>query len=352
MNLMKYCIGCVLCVLVIPCYAMQITPENFVHAEQLLAGYLVSGKKKTPVHKVVIMVHGDGAMPYDAHGYYQPIWNRLIRSGYTVFSWDKPGVGKSEGQWLQQSMQDRQAEVQSAIDHVKKRFTLEEYQIGLVGFSQAGWVVPAIAQQNSDVCFVLGVGFALNWMQQSWYLTQTRMQQQGHSHERLDAAYQRHLAERAFFDSEPDYSRYKAQYRHTGSLMSEARFHFVRLNYQADASHDYRGILAPFLLLFGEHDRNVDVQHTHQELQPLIDESSTFQVHKVANATHSLLKHPRFNTQNPGFWFWLRFSMNPERAFADGVLDKIEEWVTNTSRGCGFPSAETVSHRNGNKNIN
>ncbi|MEE2022972.1 alpha/beta hydrolase family protein [Alkalimonas mucilaginosa] len=290
------------------------------------------------------MVHGDGAIPYDAHGYYQPIWNRLIRAGYAVFSWDKPGVGQSEGQWLHQSMQDRQAEVQSAIQYLKTRYSLEDHQIGLVGFSQAGWVVPALAQQNQDLCFVVGVGFALNWMQQSWYLTEKWMQLQGQSSEQLAAAYQRHLAELAFFNSEPDYAEYLVQYGHAESVMSPERFQFVLLNYQADATDDYPGISMPFLLLLGEHDQNVDVRHTYQTLKPLTKHSSRFQIHMVPSATHSLLKHPQFNTQKPRYWFWLRFSMNRERAFADGVLDHIEQWVKQSSKGCGITLAASQHH--------
>lgn len=109
-------------------------------------------------------VHGDGALSYDAYGYYGPIWQRLIDNGYAVFSWDKPGVGDSTGNWLNQSMQDRQQEVHDAIAFVKNHFRHQAKSVGLMGFSQAGWVVPAVAKNNDEVDFFIGVGFAINWM--------------------------------------------------------------------------------------------------------------------------------------------------------------------------------------------
>lgn len=320
----------------LPCSANQVRPEVFTFADRALSGYLISARGQEDVQRVAIIVHGDGALPYDANGYYQPIWDRLIRAGYTVFSWDKPGVGQSEGQWLQQSMLDRQAEVQSAIDHLKARFSLEDRQIGLVGFSQAGWVVPSVAKQNQDLCFALGMGFALNWMQQSWYMTERRMQSQGRSREQLAIAYQRHLDELVFFNSEPSYAEYRAEYGRNSRVMSRERFQFVLLNYQEDAVEDYIDNPVPFLLVFGEFDQNVDAVNTYQTLQALREYPSTLQIHFVDNATHALLEYPRFDAQNLGFWFWLRFSMNPEGAFAHGFLDQIEQWVRQRTEDCIF----------------
>ena len=318
----------------LPSLAMQVTPDSFEHAGQRLSGFLISAREQEVVQRVAIMVHGDGAMPYDAHGYYRPIWNRLIKAGYTVFSWDKPGVGQSEGQWLHQSMRDRQGEVESAMTHIKMRFSLDDHHLGLVGFSQAGWVVPFLAQQHQELCFAMGAGFALNWMQQSWYLTEQRMQLQGANQFELAEAYERHVAEQAFLNRQPDYTEYLARQDEASGVMSPERFQFVLLNYQADATEDYLGIATPFLLLLGDHDLNVDVRHTYRTLSPFVEYSPNFQIQMVENATHSLLRHPRFSTQDPGIWFWLRFSLNKERAFAVGVLDYIEQWVRDTSEHC------------------
>lgn len=51
---------------------------------------------------VVLLVHGDGAQDRWSAGGYLPLVNYLLSQGVAVFSWDKPGVGSSSGNWLAQ----------------------------------------------------------------------------------------------------------------------------------------------------------------------------------------------------------------------------------------------------------
>ncbi|KDE40831.1 hypothetical protein ADINL_0480 [Nitrincola lacisaponensis] len=318
----------------IACGDALASADYFQHGDQKLVAYFLTPEDHQQTKGVIIFVHGDGAMPYDAHGYYQPIWQRLSRAGFAIFSWNKPGVGGSSGQWLLQSMEDRQSEVLAAIEHVKARYGFQAGQIGIVGFSQAGWVVPKIAKNNQDVCFLIGAGFALNWMEQSWYLTNTRMQLQGSSSAEVDSAYQRYLDEQVFFSQSPNYHDYLSRFGDKRSAISRERFQFIALNHQADATTDYTAITQPFLLLLGEQDRNVDIKTTYETLQHITAQQNNIQIQIVADATHGLLKHPQFNTQTPGFWWWLRFTLSGEKAFADGVLDQIEHWSINASKQC------------------
>ncbi len=64
-------------------------------------------------------------------------------------------------------MQQRQQEVQSAINFLQSSYGYSGEQIGLLGFSQAGWVVPALANDNSSIGFITGDGFAIDWSEQS-----------------------------------------------------------------------------------------------------------------------------------------------------------------------------------------
>ena len=59
---------------------------------------------------VALFVHGDGPQDRYADDGYQPFINQLLDQGIGVFTWDKPGVSRSAGNWLDQSMQDRAAE--------------------------------------------------------------------------------------------------------------------------------------------------------------------------------------------------------------------------------------------------
>jgi len=144
----------------------------------------ISPKNTDTAKAIIIFVHGDGPMNYQAEGYYPLIWNRLRKLGYAIFSWDKPGIGNSTGHWLNQSMADRQSEVHAAIKFIQKKFH-HSSNIGLLGFSQAGWVIPAVAKDNENVSFAIGIGFAMNWLEQSWYLTKNALPLKEKTNEKL-----------------------------------------------------------------------------------------------------------------------------------------------------------------------
>ena len=131
----------------------------FEHGQDRLSGHYLQPTNGIPAKAVLIFVHGDGATEYDAHGYYDIIWQPLLEKGYAIFSWDKPNIGKSTGNWLAQSMQDRQSEVLAAVAAVQKKYHFSAANTGLIGFSQAGWVVPALANRADKIAFSIGIGF-------------------------------------------------------------------------------------------------------------------------------------------------------------------------------------------------
>ncbi|EPU0991937.1 alpha/beta hydrolase family protein [Cronobacter turicensis] len=82
---------------------------TFTHHEDILEGTLTrpDGVSNPPV---VVLIHGDGAQDRWSQGGYLPLVNDLLAKGIAVYSWDKPGVGESRGNWLAQTMRDRSDE--------------------------------------------------------------------------------------------------------------------------------------------------------------------------------------------------------------------------------------------------
>ena len=158
----------------------RVAPFEFTHLSHSLAGdiYYPAGNGPYPG---VLIVHGDGPIQRDAAGYYQPFVEILNRAGYAVASWDKPGVGDSTGNWLNQSMSQRSDELQQAIAHLRKMPDINDNQIGLLGFSQAGWVMPKALLADDRLSFMIAISPAINWQQQARYLTQSRMLSEGYS---------------------------------------------------------------------------------------------------------------------------------------------------------------------------
>ena len=300
---------------------------TFRQGQNILAAYHIKPDDIDNIKGVILFVHGDGAMPFDAHGYYEPIWQELLNSGYAVFSWDKPGVGDSSGNWLDQSMKDRQNEVHSAIAFVKKTYAYKEGEIGLMGFSQAGWVVPAVTKGNKDIGFMIGVGFAVNWIQQSWYMTKIRLQKEGATHTEIEHAYQEHIDEIKFWKNKPTYEEYIKQFAQDGDLMSEDRFKFVRKNITSDLRKDFQGIVQPVLILLGQEDLNVNTQNTQTILNTIINTQNNVDIQTIPYATHALLKHPEFGSQTFGLYFYLKLIWQGKDAFAPPFFNTLTNWI-------------------------
>lgn len=296
----------------------------FQQGGNILAGHYLLPTKNQEPKAVILFIHGDGAMDYQANGYYPLIWNQLRKQGYAIFSWDKPGVGNSTGNWLRQSMQDRQSEVRAAINVVQQQYHFSGNKIGLLGFSQAGWVIPAVASNNANVGFIIGIGFAIDWLEQGWYLNKIRMELDRSDQQIIDQAYQRHLKEIAFLKQNPTYEEYQAR---NNSDLSKQRYEFVLKNYQSNAYNDYKNIQQPMLMLFGENDRNVDIHDSQAQLASLFKDKSNLQVVVIENATHAMLRAEKFNQQTPGIWFWLKLMWAEENAFATDFFPSMNKWL-------------------------
>ena len=278
-------------------------------------------------------------MPADAHGYYGPIWNRLARHGIASFAWDKPGVGRSNGNWLHQSMEGRAQEVIEAVEYLRSSEVGPSFSsIGLIGFSQAGWVLPEVAARHAGTDFMIMVSGAINWKRQSNYLTRRRLEREGLDAASVEAAVAQNTRDLAIFEPPNSYENYlrHAQEKCLNGVvpsgcdpMSRDRFRFAQLNIDADASEALGRFDQPLLALFGDHDLNVDVDEsraTYQELVPPPPQAS-LRTRTYTDATHGLLRVEHFDTQVPGLGFLLTLEVMGEDAFADGVLDDIVAFV-------------------------
>ena len=92
-------------------------------------------------------MHGSGPAARDGYGLFPPIRKAFARAGIGSLAWDKPGIGKSPGDWKAQNMEDRILETTRAVRFVQKRTNARPAQIGLWGISQAGWVMPAVTAE-------------------------------------------------------------------------------------------------------------------------------------------------------------------------------------------------------------
>ncbi len=309
-------------------------PISFEHKGNHLSAALVLPKNSQGPFPVVVFVHGDGVTPYDAYGYYRPLWNRLAKQGIASFSWDKPGVGDSTGDWESQSMDDRADEVIAAIELLKKRTGIAAGKIGLIGYSQAGWVLPLVASKSDYPDFMILVSAAINWMDQGAYLTKTRLTREGFSATRIKQEIEdfRNRSKRLLAPSST-YKEYLQDNAARGDKsedpMTPQRFQFVKLNWRYDARENLKDINSPVLAVFGDHDLNVDISESIHVYKEIFKASGNrdLTIKVFPGAQHSLLKQKYFKEMVPGIGFLVKFKVLGEDAFADGFLDFVVAWV-------------------------
>jgi hypothetical protein len=157
--------GIVLAVLLLSACARQPQPARIEEITFQSGEFTLVGELRTPAgtgpFSVVLFVHGSGSIDRTSFGAYMPIMERMLRLGYAVFSWDKPGTGESTGLLSDERVYHQRAQIiLDAIEVMKKHPDIDPGQIGLWGSSQGGYVMPLALSQTKDIAFMICVSCA------------------------------------------------------------------------------------------------------------------------------------------------------------------------------------------------
>jgi len=88
--------------------------------------------------------------------------NALTPRGVAVLLYDKRGVGNSGGEYRSVSVENSVTQLDelandavAAVDFLRQRADIDPKRIGLIGQSQAGWIIPLAASKRPDLRFVV-----------------------------------------------------------------------------------------------------------------------------------------------------------------------------------------------------
>ena len=101
----------------------------------------------------IVLVDGSGDGACDDWGEWP---QRFVDCGAAVLAHDKPGCGGSPGNWLEQTFHDRAVESLAALAVLRAQPACSGQPVGLLGFSQGGWVALLAATQG-DPDFVVSL---------------------------------------------------------------------------------------------------------------------------------------------------------------------------------------------------
>ncbi len=130
---------------------------KFKSAETTLAGSIFLPKN---AHAALVLIHGSGQEKRMLN-----LATDLAKQGIAILTYDKRGVGESGGQYqgpevgtnnidsanLQQLALDAAAAGSFMIKHLLPK----QIPLGLMGFSQAGWIIPIAAQKLNAIKFMI-----------------------------------------------------------------------------------------------------------------------------------------------------------------------------------------------------
>ncbi len=122
-----------------------------------LAGSILKPKKP---FAAVVIVHGSDPVKREME-----FAKLLVQQGIAVLTYDKRGVGESGGVYVGPSVGTNNIDptnlnllsddASAAINTFRTYLKTKKILIGLIGFSQAGWIIPLTAEKNKDVNFMV-----------------------------------------------------------------------------------------------------------------------------------------------------------------------------------------------------
>jgi hypothetical protein len=137
--------------------------EEEVEFENSSGGFTLAGTLTQPdsggPFPAVVLISGSGPENRDeqvfGHRPFLVLADFLTRQGIAVLRYDDRGVGKSGGDSKTATTLDLATDARAAFEYLKTRQEIDPKRIGLLGHSEGGVIAPIVANEASDVAFVV-----------------------------------------------------------------------------------------------------------------------------------------------------------------------------------------------------
>jgi pimeloyl-ACP methyl ester carboxylesterase len=289
--------------------------------------------KEGDKHPLIIMVHGDGPA---YRTYFAKLKEVMLGAGYATLMWDKPGFGRSKGEFSGDHLREERAGVLvAAIDHMKSHPQIEADRIGVWGISQAGIVIPMALQKTEDVSFMILVGCpGENGIQQTAYLIRRQLEFGGLSKEEAEEA-ERHFIQLYYAESFEQYIEH-AQPLYDNPVQRELGFVSALWDKENWKPHtrDEEGfydpmrimeqVTVPVLVFFGEKDTQVDPIQGIEAYEAALNKAGNqnFRGEIIPGSDHNIILSDTGGMQERN-----RRSSEDWRNYSPEYLKIMEEWL-------------------------
>jgi len=169
---------------------------------------IISRPKSGEATSIVIIVHSYGRTNVVEGDWFRQVRSQFTSKGISVLLWDKPGCGKSEGEFdINQPIDSSAEEILSAISMLKVKKEPGSDRIGLWGASRAGWISPAAISRDPSIKFwisISGTDAYENW----GYLLRSNLELADYSSSEIDIVYNGWIDKNRVFSSGGSYEQY------------------------------------------------------------------------------------------------------------------------------------------------
>jgi pimeloyl-ACP methyl ester carboxylesterase len=280
-----------------------------------------------PPCPAVLMLQGSGPADRDSDGYFLPIRDAFLSRGIATYSFDKPGIGESSGDWRNYALEGRTSQALAAIELLRAHELVDAQRVGVWGQSQGGWLAQILAARLPDLTFaVANSGAAIGVEEQDRAGCEGTMRAQGKSEDEIARALAFITAVHAAAHRGDSYAEVEA------TLIGPARgqpwygylsfddatdwegtCRFVTERYNPEAT--LRQVHCPFLAIFGSQD----------VLVPAWQSASIYDraLRAAGNRDVTLAIFPQGNH---------RIRIEETGDFCTGYLDLLGDWVARRVR--------------------
>ncbi|MDB5350115.1 MAG: hypothetical protein JWN86_1362 [Planctomycetota bacterium] len=310
---------------------------QFRCGDDTLSGFLVLPDTPGP-HPAIALVFGSGRSDRNYHGVAPHLWRHFARHGFACLAWDKPGIGKSTGDFNAQTFRDRADETLAAVRFLQGRAEVRKDRVGLWGHSQGGTVAVLASSLSGDVAFLIEVGGSqvIAWRQDSLRV-EAELRADGFAEDDIREAV-------AFTKMRMDLIRGKGEFEDLekshaavekrpwfeyAGRCDRALFYSARKMVEFDPGPSWERVKCPVLAIYGEKDTSLPPEQNlpiiRRGLAKAGNKDVTIKV--VPGADHGLkVTRPggpkevreRSKARKPGD--------GPD--FAPGYLDLMTDWLT------------------------
>lgn len=347
------------------------TTEEFTFESSGLSLHgIISQPSTIEAQSLVIVIPGHGPTNVVAGNWFYELRSRFTAEGVAVAIWDRPGCGKSEGEYdHNQSVESSADEAVAAIHSIRSNRVPGHQRVGLWGVSRGGWIAPLAMDKDPGISFWISVSGTDAF--ETWgYLFRSTLELEGHSKQEADFLYDQWIKSNLIFAQGTTYSDYQVEtdalrrnkiYQELagqeyvsyeeGSVEFERekeRYDKIQQAYIAQGHQfdektglkivveDFDQILdqisVPVLAIFGDNDRHVDWRKTKQLYERTMgaDDSSLLTVKVFQGADHSIRMSKTggyFETMQPEYW---------KTPYADGYYEAMIDFVC-SSGFCAGP---------------